>query len=50
MTNCRLGRAGIEATAILQKYKAGKAALDKRIVDNELWFPGWTLEELPEPS
>ena len=22
-----------EATAILQKYKAGKAALDKRIVD-----------------
>ena len=27
-----------EATAILQKYKAGKAALDKRIVDNELWF------------
>ena len=27
-----------EATAILQKYKAGKAALDKRIVDTELWF------------
>ena len=27
-----------EATAILQKYKAGKATLDKRIVDNELWF------------
>ena len=27
-----------EATAILQKYKVGKAALDKRIVDNELWF------------
>ena len=27
-----------EATVILQKYKAGKAALDKRIVDNELWF------------
>ena len=27
-----------EATAILQRYKAGKAALDKRIVDNELWF------------
>ena len=27
-----------EASAILQKYKAGKAALDKRIVDNELWF------------
>ena len=22
----------------MQKYKAGKAALDKRIVDNELWF------------
>ena len=27
-----------EAAAILQKYKAGKAALDKRLVDNELWF------------
>lgn len=34
----------------MQRYKAGKAALDKRLVDNELWFP-WdgTLEELPEP-
>ena len=29
-----------EAAAVLQKYKAGKAALDKRLVDNELWF-GW---------
>ena len=27
-----------KANDILQKYKAGKAALDKRIVDNELWF------------
>ena len=27
-----------EAAAVLQKYKAGKAALDKRLVDNELWF------------
>ena len=27
-----------ELTRILQKYKAGKASLDKRIVDNELWF------------
>ena len=27
-----------EATQILQRYKAGKAALDKRLVDNELWF------------
>ena len=26
------------ANDLLQKYKAGKAALDKRIVDNELWF------------
>ncbi len=26
------------ATALLQKYRAGKAALDRRIVDNELWF------------
>ena len=27
-----------EATQTLQRYKAGKAALDKRLVDNELWF------------
>ena len=27
-----------EATAILQKYKAGKAALDKRIVANFFYF------------
>ena len=27
-----------EATQILQRYKAGKAALDKRLVENELWF------------
>ena len=27
-----------EATQILQRYKAGKAALDKRLVDNELWY------------
>ena len=27
-----------KAGEILQRYKAGKAALDKRIVDNELWF------------
>ena len=27
-----------KATALLQRYKTGKAALDKRIVDNELWF------------
>lgn len=26
------------AAAILQKYKAGKAALDERLIDNELWF------------
>ena len=27
-----------EATALLQKYKAGKAGLDQRILDNEQWF------------
>ena len=27
-----------EATQILQRYKSGKAALDKRLVENELWF------------
>ena len=27
-----------KANDILQKYKTGKAALDQRIVDNELWF------------
>ena len=27
-----------EAAQILQRYKAGKAALDQRLVDNELWF------------
>ena len=26
------------ATQTLQRYKAGKAALDRRLVDNELWF------------
>ena len=26
------------AEQILQKYKVGKAALDQRLVDNELWF------------
>lgn len=27
-----------EAAQILQKYRDGKASLDRRIVDNELWF------------
>lgn len=27
-----------QAAATLQRYRAGKAALDRRIVDNELWF------------
>ena len=27
-----------QAEQILQRYKAGKAALDERLVDNELWF------------
>ncbi len=27
-----------QATQILQKYRNGKASLDRRIVDNELWF------------
>ncbi len=27
-----------KATALLQRYKTGKAALDKRITENELWF------------
>ena len=27
-----------EAMQTLQRYKAGKAALDRRMVDNELWF------------
>ena len=27
-----------KAGETLQKYKAGKASLDKRIMDNELWF------------
>ena len=27
-----------EATLILQKYKEGKAHLEKRIVDNEMWY------------
>lgn len=34
-----VGPAQVEqATQILQRYKAGKAALDQRLVDNELWF------------
>ena len=47
-----------EAAATLQKYKAGKAALDKRLVDNELWFRmgHWKnyqnpmMEGKPQPS
>ena len=27
-----------QAAQTLQRYKAGKAALDRRLVDNELWF------------
>ena len=27
-----------KAAQLLQRYKSGKAALDTRIVDNELWF------------
>ena len=47
-----------EAAAILQKYKVGKAALDQRLVDNELWFRmgHWKnyqnpmMEGKPQPS
>ena len=47
-----------EAAQILQRYKAGKAALDKRLVDNELWFRmgHWKnyqnpmMEGKPQPS
>ena len=47
-----------EAVQILQRYKAGKAALDKRLVDNELWFRmgHWKnyqnpmMEGKPQPS
>ena len=47
-----------QATQILQQYKAGKAALDKRLVDNELWFRmgHWKnyrnplMEGKPQPS
>ena len=47
-----------EAAQILQRYKAGKAALDKRVVDNELWFRmgHWKnyqnpmMEGKPQPS
>ena len=47
-----------KATALLQRYKTGKAALDKRIVDNELWFrmQHWAnyqnemMEGKPKPS
>ena len=47
-----------EAAQILQRYKAGKAALDQRLVDNELWFRmgHWKnyknplMEGKPQPS
>ncbi len=47
-----------EATQLLQKYKAGKAALDRRLIDNELWFRmgHWKqyknrmMEGKPQPS
>ena len=46
------------AEQILQKYKVGKAALDQRLVDNELWFRmgDWKnyqnpmMEGKPQPS
>ena len=46
------------AEQILQKYKVGKAALDQRLVDNELWFRmgHWKnyqnpmIEGKPQPS
>ena len=46
------------AEQILQKYKVGKAALDQRLVDNELWFRmgHWKnyqnpmMEGKPQPS
>jgi len=47
-----------KAGEILQRYKAGKAALDKRIIENELWFRmgHWKnyqnkmMEGKPQPS
>lgn len=38
-----------QAMQTLQRYKAGKAALDKRIIDNELWFRmgHWKNEQDP---
>ena len=47
-----------EAAQILQRYKAGKAALDQRLIDNELWFRmgHWKnyqnpmMEGKPQPS
>ena len=46
------------AEQILQKYKVGKAALDQRLVDNELWFrmghwknyQNHMMEGKPQPS
>ena len=48
----------VRAEQILQKYKVGKAALDQRLVDNELWFRmgHWKnyqnpmMEGKPQPS
>lgn len=35
----RIGQTEInKATVLLQRYKDGKSALDRRVVDNELWF------------
>ena len=47
-----------EAERILHKYKSGKAALDRRLIDNELWFrmAHWKqyknrmMEGKPQPS
>lgn len=38
-----------QAMQTLQRYKAGKAALDRRIIDNELWFRmgHWKNEQDP---
>ena len=37
------------ALQTLQRYKAGKAALDKRLIDNELWFRICLLYTSPSP-
>lgn len=49
MTTKPIGKEQVrEALQLLEQYKAGKASLEKRIVDNEQWWKGRHWEQMRE--